>query len=115
MSEWIELRTEDQLEQINVQSFQTPVVIFKHSTRCSISSTALNRFNRDWPSKGQDFPAYFLDLLQYRNLSNAISERYSVMHQSPQVLLISNGKCIYNASHFEIDVEEIVQNAAEKK
>jgi bacillithiol system protein YtxJ len=84
-------------------------LIFKHSTRCSISDAALSRFERD--GKGLDestIKCYFLDLLQHRDISNAIATRYGIEHQSPQVLLISKGKCIFNESHMSISVSEIL-------
>jgi len=83
------------------------VLIFKQSTRCSISSTAKFRLESFWEDD-VNFPAYYLDLLKFRLLSNEISERFSVHHESPQVLVIKNGKCIFNASHLSISVKAIL-------
>ena len=78
------------------------VFIFKHSTRCSISRMALDRLERNLKVNA---PAYYLDLLSYRELSNLISERFSVQHESPQVLIIKNGACTLHASHNAITAD----------
>lgn len=109
--DWNNLTSAEQLSEIDEISKNTPVLIFKHSTRCSISSASLHRLERHWDeSKGDVIRPYFLDLIAHRDISNAVAERYGVMHQSPQVLLIQEGKCIYNNSHFGISFEEILQN-----
>lgn len=84
------------------------VLIFKHSTRCSISSMALNRLETKWVDT-ENIPAYYLDLLNYRNISNEIATLFSVEHASPQVLLIKNGVCVYNASHTHISAANILE------
>jgi bacillithiol system protein YtxJ len=80
-------------------------LLFKHSTRCSISTVALERLNKS--SLSDRVPAYLLDLLSYREISNAIATRLQVPHESPQVLLIKNGECFYDESHLSITVEDI--------
>ncbi len=107
---WIELNSVEQLNTIKEQSNTKPVVIFKHSTRCSISSMALNRLNRS--EKPDDIAFYYLDLISHRNISNQIAEEFKVHHQSPQVLLIKNGECTYEESHNGIDMVEIVEQAS---
>ncbi|XZF13852.1 bacillithiol system redox-active protein YtxJ [Chitinophagaceae bacterium MMS25-I14] len=104
---WIELTENVQLEQIREQSKQQPVVIFKHSTRCSISTMAKNRLER--ASQPEHVAFYYLDLLRHRPLSNKIAEDFQVHHQSPQVLLIRNGECVYEESHNGIDMSEILE------
>ncbi len=106
---WLSLTTEQQLEEIDKRSY-TPeikgILLFKHSTRCSISSMALNRLERSL-KVSDTLPIYLLDLIDYRSVSQHIADRYHVEHQSPQVLLIKNGKCVYNASHSEINATDI--------
>ncbi|MBD0332206.1 MAG: bacillithiol system redox-active protein YtxJ [Chitinophagaceae bacterium] len=104
---WIHLTDEEQLEQIQTKSQFKPQVIFKHSTRCSISSVALQRLRRSDAPFDIDF--YFLDLLAYRQLSNKVSDIFKVHHESPQILLIKDGYCIYDESHLGISVEEILE------
>lgn len=106
---WISLTNEEQLHQIKLNSNTRPQVIFKHSTRCSISSVAKNRLERSIQSDEVDF--YFLDLITFRAISNKIAADFKVYHESPQVLLIRNGECIYDESHSGIDMEEIIEQA----
>ena len=106
---WIPLNAEIQLAQIIADSAGRPQLIFKHSTRCSISSMAKNRLERNFQPAGIDF--YFLDLLSQRPLSHRIADLFSVPHESPQVLLIKDGRCIYNESHSGINMEDIAAHA----
>lgn len=105
---WTNLESEDLLEQIHRSSFEKPQLIFKHSTRCSISTVIKNRLFRSDVQSNMDY--YYLDLIAYRNISNKIAERYGVAHESPQVLLIKEGKCVYHESHNAIYMEEIVEH-----
>ncbi len=102
---WTPLTDEQQLLQIDSESRRHPVMIFKHSTRCSISQTALNRLERQWTE--ERIKPYYLDLLSYRSVSNKIAEHYNIEHESPQALLIENGKAVRVLSHFEINAEAI--------
>ena len=106
---WIEITDESQIERIKEESFEHPVVIFKHSTRCSISAMAKNRLERETAVAGVAF--YYLDLIRYRAISNRIAEVFEVVHESPQVLMISKGACIYDESHNGIDMAEIADAA----
>ncbi|RRA97619.1 bacillithiol system redox-active protein YtxJ [Larkinella rosea] len=105
---WNKLQDNAQIAQIKEESAEQPVLIFKHSTRCSISSTALSRLERNW-SDSAGIKPYFLDLISYRPVSGEVADTFGVDHQSPQVLLIQNGECIYDASHFEISFDELKQ------
>jgi bacillithiol system protein YtxJ len=107
---WISLTDMAQLDSINKNSFDTPQVIFKHSTRCSISSMALNRLEREEAPANTDF--YYLDLIKYRDISNAIADQFNVYHESPQILVIKNGECIYDESHQGINMNEITEKVA---
>ena len=105
--DWTPLTDARQLDEMIVLSASRPQIIFKHSTRCSISSTAWNRLrNADLPG---DARYYFLDLLSYRSLSTAIAEKFSVVHESPQVLLIRSGECVYEESHLGITADELAE------
>ena len=104
---WIPLTTESQLQEIIDLSINTPQVIFKHSTRCSISSMALNRMEQAEQPANIDF--YYLDLIQYRPISQQIAELFSVFHESPQVLLIKDGNCTYSETHMGISMDELIE------
>lgn len=107
--QWIHLTDEEQLKQILSASEAKPQVIFKHSTRCSISSVAFQRLQKAQQPEGIDF--YYLDLLAHRPLSNKVAEVFRVHHESPQVLVIREGKCIYDESHLAISMMDIVESA----
>lgn len=105
---WNYLEHSDQLNQIITESSDTSIMIFKHSTRCHISRATLDRLERNW--KDVEVPnvkPYFLDLISYRSISNAIADQFQVEHQSPQVLIIRNGKSVYDNSHYGIAFEDI--------
>lgn len=109
---WIPLQEEKQLEEIVTNSNIIPQVIFKHSTRCAVSSMAKNRLDRKEAPAGIRF--YLLDLIKYRNISNKVASDFGVSHESPQVLVINNGECIYNESHSGIIFDEIEAAAIQK-
>jgi bacillithiol system protein YtxJ len=104
--EWKQLTDIGQLEAIVEESNTKPVAIFKHSTRCSVSRMALRHFESDFDLEDKITP-YFLDLLEHRDISNEIATRFEVEHQSPQLILISRGKPIYDASHNSIEAEDL--------
>ena len=103
---WNQLTDLAQLNEIIIISNEKPVAIFKHSTRCSISRMALKQFENEFNSSDKVTP-YFLDLIAHRDISNEIATRFGVHHQSPQLILIKEGKAIYNVSHSDIDAEEL--------
>nr|WP_294779461.1 bacillithiol system redox-active protein YtxJ [uncultured Flavobacterium sp.] len=103
---WTELTDILQLQEVEAISKEKPVVIFKHSTRCSISRMALKQFERDYDLEGV-VDAYFLDLIAHRDISNEIASNFGVYHESPQLILIKDGKAIYNVSHSDIDAEAL--------
>lgn len=103
---WIELTDLGQLNEIVAASGEKPIVIFKHSTRCSVSRMALKQFENEF-DLADEVDTYFLDLISYRDVSNEIANRFQVIHQSPQLVLIKEGKSVYDASHSDIDAEEL--------
>ena len=100
---WITLDTIEQLAEIEVKSTTKPQVIFKHSTRCGISRMVLRQFEADFNTLETSLDLYYLDLLNYQDISNAIAERFNVVHESPQLLIIKNGAAVANASHGSIN------------
>ncbi len=103
---WVPLTDLGQLNEISQLSFEKPVVIFKHSTRCSISRMALKLFENEFDLSDKVTP-YFLDLITFWDISNEIASRFEVVHQSPQLLLIIGGKSVYDVSHSAIDADEL--------
>jgi len=107
---WKPLTEEADIETIISKSNSRPQVIFKHSTTCSISSVVKSRLDKGATLENIDF--YFLDLLRYRSVSNKVAETFNIHHESPQALIIKNGKCVYDESHMSINFQEILTSAS---
>lgn len=105
---WREITGEADLEDLIKRSYSTPQIIFKHSTRCGVSSMAKNRLEKASAPAGVDFN--HLDLIRLRSISNKIAEDFRVTHESPQVLLIKNGECVYDESHSGIRMDDIAEH-----
>lgn len=112
---WIALENAQQIENIATFSSHKIQVIFKHSTRCNISDMALGRLERDYKPVDADF--YYLDLIRFRELSKLTAERFEVHHESPQLIVLLNGECFFDASHFDIRFAELIEqiNLAKEK
>lgn len=105
---WTNMSGMDDLDAAIQYSFELPVGIFKHSTRCSISAVAKSRLERGWGfEEGQEPKMYYLDLIVYREVSNAIASRLGIHHESPQLILLRNGAVVYDASHSDITVQAL--------
>ena len=107
MVNWISLATPAEVDELVQQSETIPCLIFKHSTRCSISSFAKNRLERDWEIPVDTVQPFYLDLIANRDASNYVANHFAVEHESPQVLIVHRGQVIYHASHLAITLEEI--------
>ncbi len=106
---WNRLTMLQQLDEIDKESLQKPVAIFKHSTRCGTSRMALRQFESQFSIEDEKVKLYFLDLIAFREVSNEIAIRFQVMHQSPQLLVIKNGNTLHHSSHYSIDAELLEQ------
>lgn len=104
---WKNLENLDDLHQITEDSKQKPVVFFKHSTRCGTSLHAKHRLESEWNIDESQVDFYYLDLLRHRDVSNAIAERFNVVHQSPQIIIIKNEQAVFHTSHNAISVNGI--------
>jgi bacillithiol system protein YtxJ len=104
--EWKSLTDLRQLDEMVTLSHEKPVLIFKHSTRCGISRMALKQFENEFDLQ-DDIATYFLDLLNHRDVSNEIASRFSIVHQSPQMLIIKGGNAVYHASQSDIEAQNL--------
>ncbi|MDQ0475711.1 MULTISPECIES: bacillithiol system redox-active protein YtxJ [Chryseobacterium] len=104
---WNAIESEEDLQKAIDQSFEKKVVVFKHSTRCHISKMVLKNFENEVAGAENDAVYYFLDLISYRPISNKMAEDLGVTHQSPQMIVLENGKAVKNASHQSISVNLI--------
>ena len=107
---WQRLTSVDQLKEAITSSSEKPVLFFKHSTRCSISSMALNGFQKRWEGTSEEIDIYYLDLLNYRDVSNAMAMETGVIHQSPQVIVLKNNEVVYTATHSSIDARSALKS-----
>ena len=107
---WNNIDSIESLDFLIKNSFTTPQFIFKHSTRCSISSMAKNRLESKWDINENILNPYYLDLLSFRTISDEIAHRFSIEHESPQILIIKNGACVYFSSHTDINVFDIKEH-----
>ena len=103
MLKWNSLSRSSDLDSIIESSHDQQVVIFKHSTRCSVSSIVRSRLEGQWPKDASMVPM-LVDVIADCHISNSVAERFNVRHESPQMLLIEKGKCRHHASHFDIDL-----------
>lgn len=100
---WNYLESMQDLDGIEKASFEKPVAIFKHSTTCGISRMAWNLFQKNYTVSNEKMELYYLDLLAHRSISNEIASRFDVVHQSPQLIILKDGKAIHHSSHENID------------
>lgn len=100
---WIALKTIEQLDEIVENSKTKTQLIFKHSTRCGISRMVINQFKKDYKLSENDADLYYLDLLSFRSISNAVAEKFQIRHESPQLLIIKNGEVVAHDSHSGIN------------
>ncbi|WP_353145697.1 bacillithiol system redox-active protein YtxJ [Chryseobacterium sp.] len=105
---WKKIESEEDLAKAIEQSYHHKIAIFKHSTSCFISRTVLKNFEREVESSDQNAEVYYLDLLAYRPISNKISADLDIRHESPQLIVIENGKPVNSASHQDISLSQIV-------
>jgi bacillithiol system protein YtxJ len=109
---WNQLTEIETVEKMAEESHNQPVAVLKHSTRCGISRMVLRQFESSYNIKEGEVKLYFLDLLNYRDISNKIASRFNVPHESPQLIVLKDGKVIYSASHSEIDsgkLQEVIR------
>ena len=104
--DWKTLNSAEDWENAVAASHDTPIVVFKHSTRCSVSRMALKMTEQRW-NLHENIHPYFLDLLVNRDISNAVAHEMQVQHQSPQLLCIRDGKCVFHANHGNIDPVDV--------
>ncbi|WP_111669207.1 bacillithiol system redox-active protein YtxJ [Algoriphagus litoralis] len=106
---WNKLTSSSQIDALKQMSSDKPVLIFKHSTRCSISSMSLDRLIRNWKTGDEEkITPFYLDLIAHRSLSDQVEREFGIPHESPQVLLIKAGKAVYDSSHYGISYQEIM-------
>ena len=95
------------LEELLARSHERPVLLFKHSDSCPISARAYQQM------EGVKTPVSIVIVQQSRDVSRAVEERTGVRHETPQALVLRNGRVVWNASHFDITAD-VVEQAVKK-
>ena len=113
--QWEPLESVDQLDNVIKNSTLKPKVIFKHSTRCGISRMVLRQFENGFEKNDDEVTFYFLDLLNYKEVSAAVASKLNVVHQSPQVIILYNKEILHTESHQGIDIKRVQQIVTNKK
>lgn len=109
--DWINLNKIEQLMKIDDESFDKIQIIFKHSKRCSVSVFAKRVLKNEYSERiKSNADLYYLDLIEFREVSNAVADHYNVVHESPQILVIDKKKCTFNASHSDVSFKNIFNN-----
>jgi bacillithiol system protein YtxJ len=106
---WLELNNKTELDKLTGQGSGISnqyLIFFKHSTRCGTSMIAKREFEKYWKN---DSPVYLINVVENREISNAIEHLFGVKHESPQLLLVKDGKCVYNESHYGIDALDVME------
>lgn len=107
---WATIQTVEGVKQAIESSQTSPVLLLKHSTRCPISSMALNRLLNGSPDFKEQVKVYYLDLIAYRDVSNWIASELNITHQSPQAIVLKNNEVIHISTHGQIDPMDILDD-----
>lgn len=99
---WIPLTTLEQLAEIKAASKTEPILIFKHSTRCGISRMVIKQFEKMFNEDLKNLKVYYLDLLNYRSISDEVGYQFQIIHQSPQLIVVKEAVAVAHASHYDI-------------
>lgn len=100
--QWIPLTSVDQLEEVKKSSKNAAVAIFKHSTRCGISRMVFKQFEKSFTEEMKGIKVYYIDLLNYREVSAEVGYVFQVLHESPQLVVVKNEVTVAYASHYDI-------------
>ena len=108
MAEWTNLGTRDELDAVFRASSDRPVVLLKHSLSCGSSKSTL-RDLRGFADRPENEAAVFalVEIQNARDLSDEITERTGVTHESPQVIVLRNGRASWHASHWRISMNRL--------
>ncbi|HKJ34535.1 MAG TPA: bacillithiol system redox-active protein YtxJ [Balneolales bacterium] len=110
---WVKTTDTDAIERIIHRSNRVPQFIYKHSTRCGVSSHTYRELSDVTDELIPDIEINYVDVIANRDVSNEIAERLDVEHQSPQLLLIQSNKVVWKASHYDIEADVIKEKAKE--
>ncbi len=111
MSDYSLLQTTAEVEPLIAQSRERPVLVFKHSLTCPISTAAFREYQQFLETRPADDEAVYtlIEIQKAREVSNSIAERTGVRHESPQALLLRDGEVAWHASHWNIKAQSLTE------
>lgn len=101
---FIKVNTKEELDGLFEKSSEQPVFLFKHSLTCPISTGVFQTVS------DIDADVYLVVVQHARDISNEIAEKTGIRHESPQAIVIKDGKPVYHASHYDVTVEEVEES-----
>lgn len=108
--DWYQIASMDELNEAEKESHKRAIAIFKHSVTCGVSAHAKHRMENGFDLDPESCRLYYLDLLSNRDISDEIARRYDVRHQSPQMIIIQNGKAVFDTSHHAVSLDTLKEN-----
>lgn len=106
---WITITDESDIENINKSENYS--IIYKHSPMCMTSLMTYRQLKAEVnAAQGVDIPLYIVDVIKNRQQSQYIANSFLTKHESPQILVIKNGKCVYNTSHESISLKAVLNH-----
>jgi bacillithiol system protein YtxJ len=96
-----------QLDQLLTESQHRPILLFKHSFTCGVSAEALDEIIEHLNAHALDAGYAIVTVQTHREISNEVAVRLGVRHQSPQAIVIKDGRAVWTASHFRVNAAEI--------
>jgi bacillithiol system protein YtxJ len=101
--EFLKVTDSDELDKLLLSSKQRPVVVFKHSNSCPISAAAYREMQQ------LEDEVVLVEVQKARQLSRDLADRTGIRHESPQVIVLRNGKAVWNASHYRVNAREVAK------
>ncbi|WAC13806.1 bacillithiol system redox-active protein YtxJ [Dyadobacter pollutisoli] len=105
---WITISSEEEVQ--NIYNSGEYSIIYKHSPRCMTSLMAYRQLKSDVNSvPNVQVPVYIVDVIANRKESQSIASTFQVEHESPQLLIVKNGECLYDSSHEDISLHQTLE------
>lgn len=97
----------DMLEAAIAESRERPVLLFKHSRTCGVSAEALDELRAHLDRDGAGATYKMVTVQSHRHVSDEVADRLGIRHETPQAILIRDGRPVWKASHFRITADAL--------
>lgn len=101
---FIKVNTTEELDGLFEKSSEQPVFLFKHSLTCPISAGVFQIVS------GIDADVHLVVVQHSRDISNELAEKTGIRHESPQAIILKDGKPVYHASHYDVTARDVEQS-----